>query len=393
MKILLCARRLLWLILMVAIGPLGVAATPAAPGPLSIDQLDRLLSQLKGQSDSKAAEQLSKLTLTERVSTSQLKRWEETFRGLRMRKALDALTDSSAFLAPPAVSIPAIPPPDESARREILARMTAYAKQSAQMMPNFLALRSTTSFEIATESQLKTLQSMGQLFKKQQKNQAHYEDLGWAGNNGTPDAHLYWVGSASQTVAYRDGAEVADATSLSGGEAAKTSNVMTSVGEFGPMLPGLIEETSPDELIWDHWEDSSIGRLAVFRYSVPRDRSHFALMLSENSAPDFPAHHGEVSVDPESGVIFRITMIARVREPEGPREAGVAVEFGPTEIGGKSYICVVHGVAYAKFFSTFADLDNHPAPRPLQTTMNDVLFTDHRVFRTTSRIVPAAKTP
>ena len=102
------------------------------------------------------------------------------------------------------------------------------------------------------------------------------------------------------------------------------------------------------------------------------------------------AHHGEFAVDPASGAILRISLLAQVRYSFGQEETGVLVEYRPTQIGGRSYICALHSTTIARHFDMFADLDRRPQPIPFQTTLNDVSFKDYRVFGSTSRVVTNA---
>jgi len=155
----------------------------------------------------------------------------------------------------------------------------------------------------------------------------------------------------------------------------------------------VLEDASPDKTVWDHWEEGSSGPLAVFRYSVPSERSHFAVEITTDNQPEFPAYHGELAVDPASGAIFRITIVANGSGSGFFDESSILVEFGPVPIGGMTYIRPVRTVAIAKFFDSNADLDAQPPPVPFRTSINDVSFTNYHVFRTNARIVPGTEKP
>ena len=382
------ARALGWLIALIAIRAVAFAATPPTEKTLTVAQFDHLLGQLKDQSDAKAARVLSNLRLSERTGFSRLSRWESNFRGPRARRALLALVDASALLRPPATEILSDASPEEAERRHILMQMNEFLKQAAQKMPDFLATRETVSFEVASKSRMES-QGYSDVFGRVSKPKRSYsQDLGPAETSDGPNVKLYWLGTTTQTVTFRNGKETSDAGSTTAG--VKSPLALSSAGEFGQVLLNLFSEIAMEDITWDHWEVEATGRVAVFHYSVPRERSRFSLTLSESEAPLYPAYHGEFAVDSASGAVLRISLIAQVRS-FWQDEMGVVVEFGPTQIGGRSYLCALHSTAIARHFDMFADLNRRPQPIPLQTTLSDVSFTDYRVFGSTSRVVTNAK--
>jgi hypothetical protein len=75
------------------------------------------------------------------------------------------------------------------------------------------------------------------------------------------------------------------------------------------------------------------------------------------------------------------------------------VEYGPVEIGGKTYICPLHSVSIAKAYtkappSTFdtsgsdITINSNRNNWPQQTMINDVEFGQYHMFRSDLRIVP-----
>ena len=381
-------RSLRWLIALVAIKAAAFAAPAPSQKAVTVSQLDQLIGQMKNETDAKAARELSNLRLLERASFSQLTHWEFTLRGPRARRALLASVDAAALLSPPATEILSAAPPDEAERHQILAHVNEYVKGAKQKMPDFLATRETVSFEVATKSRMES-QGQPDLFGRVSKPKRSYlQVLGPAEASDGPQAQLYWLGTTTQTVTYRDGKETYEAGNATGD--VKNPLAISSVGEFGQVLVNLLSEVGAEDIAWDHWEDGGNERIAVFNYSVPRERSRFSLTLSEDEAPVYPAHHGEFAVDPASGAILRISLLAQVRYSFGQEETGVVVEYGPTQIGGRSYICALHSTAITRHFDMFADLDRRPQPIPFQTTLNDVSFKDYRVFGSTSRVVTNA---
>ncbi len=370
---------------------------------VTVDQLDKLLASYRQLGDGKAAQEIAGVRLTERASAARIAQWEAAFPGGHAREALIAVVDGSAFLNPPEAEILSAAPPDAPATKQILQRAIEYASKTVLRMPNFTALRSTTEFEVTTDAQMDTQNNMTQLNQPKHTKRAAYHELGPAKLDGLPDAKLFWMGVLAQVVTSRGGVEVADS---SAGDAAKSGQTsgqassnhasfdLTSTGEFGSMLAIVLGDAIRSKITWGHWEQSSAGRLAVFRYEVPSDKSRFAVQFtSDNQKPEYPAYHGEIAIDPASGSVFRTTIVASTSGNGFVSESSVMVEFGPAQIAGVSYICPLRGVTIAKYFDPFEYNRQDRAPTPYRTSINDISFTDFHVFRSESRVLTGANGP
>jgi len=393
-------KRWMSALLMAALALAAFAKTPPAtnnPPPatsVTVDRLDKLLASYRRLSDGKAAQEIAGVRLTERVSPARIALWEAAFPGGHAREALVAVIDASAFLNPPEAEIVSAPPPDTATTKQILQRATEYASKAVQRMPNFTALRSTTEFELTTESQIDTQYQMTELNLPKHTKRAAYHELGPAKLDGLLDAKLFWMGSLAQVVTSRGGLEVADPSS---GDAAKSDQAsfdLTSTGEFGPMLAIVLGDATRGKITWDHWEQSSAGRLAIFRYEVPSDKSRFGVQITtDNQTPEYPAYHGEFAVEPASGSVFRTTIVANTSGNGFVSESSVMVEFGPAQIAGISYICPLRGVTIAKYFDPFEYNRQDRPPTAYRTSINDVSFTEFHVFRSESKVLPGANGP
>ena len=120
-----------------------------------------------------------------------------------------------------------------------------------------------------------------------------------------------------------------------------------------------------------------------------------------------PGYHGEIAIDPASGAVLRLLLKTDLR-PELPmKRSDQLVEYGPVEIGGKTYICPLKSIsitkakALASHGSTFdasrknnsgspAGNESKPAEtvRDLAVTaINDVVFENYHLFRAEVRIL------
>jgi hypothetical protein len=374
------------LTMLVALLLAGSAAPAFAAKRLTVAQFEQLLPAARTQPDARVADQLSGLELTERVSSARLSRWETVLSGRRERQALIALADASAFLDLPAAEIPALPMPDKKTLALTLSRAIEYVANTIPKLPNYLATRNTTSFEDAPEEQL--AQSMGGATMASRSSATAGPTI-----STFLDAQpLQVVGTSSVVVTYRNGQEVAMAQQ---GRVARAepAHSLTTNGEFGPILGLVLADAIRSSVTWGHWEQGPSAPEVVFHYGVPQQRSHYSVVFPTPTGPQrqFPAYHGELAVDPATGDILRVTVVSDVQTPYQRIAADILVEYGPVEIGGKTYICPTKGVALSKLPIAGALAELQASSVPIRTAVNDVLFTHYRVFRAESRIVAAGE--
>jgi hypothetical protein len=350
---------------------------------VNVQELERLLSAAQGEPDNKVAKLVAGLELTERASAVRLARWEGEFPGRRCHEAFLLLADSSAFLDLPAADIPATAPPDMQALRTLMGKTIDYVKTAITRLPDFYATRRTENFQDMPSRTSSYSRAADQ-------NSERVLDT-----RDSPHEPLLDAGKSSVTVSYVDGREVAG--SKKGDETfGKSSGALTTHGEFGPILVSVLLDAVKSKVYWGHWEQGTSGTFAVFRYFVPQGQSSYEVMLPDVTKIEtlFPAYHGEICVDPATGAILRITVIADLQPPHQRSITSILVEYASVAIGGKSYICPVHGVALARF-SVPAELgpvnriDSVLATR-LRTELNDVAFVDYHQFRAESRVLTDA---
>jgi hypothetical protein len=386
-----CARNGAILLLACAAAPAIFAAPPAAATNLSIDQLDQLLKEMYGQGDVKVARQLAGIQLTERAGAAQMAQWEAALHGDRSRKALMAVGDASAFLAPPAAETPSPPPPGAETSKQILARAWDYVEQTLPRFPNFFANRTTTSFAFTTKSNLHPPDLMGNPHETSRSGRFRYEALGPAQASDPQMPQLFFLGSSTQEVTYRGGMEVANSPAPAA--AARRAPIQLDTnGEFGAFLGLVVLDISQDQVVWEHWEQGANGLLAVFRYAVPSEKSHFAVTLPDQPS-ESPAYHGEIAIDPASGAIGRMTLLATTSGVNFFRETSMLVEFAAIEIAGVAYVCPVHAVAMNRYFNVFEYGNTAHTPVPFASSINDVSFTNFHRFRSEAHIVSGATGP
>ena len=317
--------------------PAGRRVLALAGREISGEQLEQMLAGSNREPDVKVAKQLSELELTERLSAAGLARCEANLRGPDARRALIALADRSSFLDPPISEIPNIAEPDPQAQRRMIALSEDYVKKALHQLPNLYATRVTISFQ----------------------------------HNKKP---LHWVSTESAIVRYLDGQEERPRVRTVPVRDGSGAGGMTTAGEFGPILYVALVDSAQGNLTWSHWEQGAAAPEAVYRYAVIAGKSHYHV------DGQLRGYHGEITVDPSNGTIRRLVLRADPDPNLSLLRADIVVEYGPVELGGKTYICPLKGVALSATWNRW--------------WLNDVAFEQYHLYQANAQLLPGfAKVP
>lgn len=337
---------------------------PARSGlqSVSADDVERIFTEDKGRSDAAVARQLSGVELMERMSNSRLQSLEKSAPGAKSRLALLLLADASVFLARAAPEEPIQALPDLGQQRHMIALTLDYLGKTLPKLPNFYATRTTVRYE----GDVQKVSRMG---------------------SEARDASLWRrVGGSEVTVLYRDGKELVDPRGSEMRSAHPENEGLITKGTFGPILSTVIVDAAHGEMTWNRWERGSAGTLAVFRYCVPEDQSHYS--VAAGFAEQAGGYHGEVAIDPATGAILSLTVMANPLPGSRIVRGDVMVEYGPVEIGGKTYTCPIRSVSIVRCATKMLiDALGRSVPSEKATLLNDVKFGDYHVFRSESRIL------
>jgi hypothetical protein len=371
-------RGAIWLLLA------GMAMPAMAAKPMSVEQLEDLLTANQGKADAHVAGQLGDLELTERVSPERLAKWEKQFPGDKTREILLRMADEAAFLKTPAMDMMRINAPDQETQEHMVALAVEYVKTTMTRLPNFTATRATTHFEDAPAQEQVLGGGQGG---------SGWRPRAFGITMGKSEAKpLHIAGTYSATVTYRDGFEVRneEAKSTSGN---RPTGLATS-GEFGPVLSVVIGDASRNQVTWGYWEKHEGDSVAVVRYEVPEDHSNYLVGIPNGTKVEqvYPGYHGEIAIDPATGSILRLSLVADLAGPYQSLQNAIEVEYAPVEIGDRTYICPVHSVAFSKVPVAGAATDAQNGTVEVQTQMNDVVFSDYHLFGSEARIVADGKT-
>jgi VWFA-related protein len=354
----------------------------SAVRPVTVEQLGQVLTTAHDKPDAELARQLSELILTERLSSTELLSRNASLRGQKARQALVSLADASAFLDPPPGEIPADAPPDHHAQQRITSLALEYLNKAVPDLPNFYATRTTVNYQETPA------------FEK--------------GDAKITDQPLHNADAEKDTVFCRNGYEVGESATGRNKKRKADEPYLVTYGTFGPLLRGAVDAIflDPGGLSWRRWEQGAGKPLAVFGYKIPEEKSSYH--IGDCCLPDGygtsairirAGYHGEIAIDPMTGALLRLELIFDLKSTTPLIRSEIMIEYGPVEVGGKSYICPVRSVSISRGRSVTVlseTLKNrekigfHESFRtygPYATMLNDISFDAFHVFRADSHML------
>lgn len=374
-----CVHKFLLAVLILSICVSVPAGATDTPKKVDADELVQIVTAAQSMPDADLAQKLTGLELTNRLSGTRLADLTSRLPGDKSRLALMRLADPSIFLLPPADEIPADAAPSTVATRQMLLKIVNYVNATVRQLPNLIAVRFSNGFE----------------------DQPREEKMGALGLESTFYLPLHWVGSLKSEVTYRDRQETEDKSVKVEKKGNGVAGLITT-GEFGPMLSIVLADAVKSKLVWTRWEKGSDGTMAVFHYQVPKDKSNyhvkFCCILEGYDVDSRPrmqmsnersAYHGDIVFNPADGSIRLLTVEADVPAGALVSDAGIAIEYATTDIGGRSYICPVRSVSLlrAHVAEEGGAIASSNYKGPVKTFLNDVRFGNYRRFGSETKLL------
>lgn len=341
-------------------------------------ELEEKLTQIQHERSSAIAHDLAGVALTERMSRDRAIYWDAHLHGEQARQALAMVVDAAVFLKPAAAKLPNAAPPDPATQRQMVARTVDYLNRIIPRLPDFYATRTTVGFR---DPPLKDSESWKTVSR---------------------EAGLQWASTTTGIVIYQDGRDHLDQSTVKVTGPKPMENVLATYGTFGPILHVVMQDAAHGTLEWSRWEDDAGARRAVFRFAVPRDKAHYTFkfccltdMNGGAALGDPTEYHGEFTIDPKTGDILRMVLLADLIPRMPIIRAGILVEYGPVKIGDNTYICPLHSVSIGRkrtvkgIHEWGGELE---AFGPFVTLLSDITFSNYHMTRAQMKILPGFST-
>ncbi|MGD0736831.1 MAG: hypothetical protein ABR976_16995 [Terracidiphilus sp.] len=332
---------------------------------MTIEQLKDLLSGLHAaqKSDADVAAALQNVELTEQLTSPAMDSLAKQYSGSDTAAQLFVLEIRSAALAPPAADIPAAPAPDAAAQKAILDKAFDYSGKTFAQLPAVSATKTVRRFQDNPPLLRGITHSV-------------------PGSGSTP---ILYEDVDDYTVTIRDGAETNPLLTVKKpwGE----NGVIVPLGQQ-PILSKVLDEAQGSGRIsFVRWESINGLQAAVFSFAVDKKKSHFAVnyccfpeeeavgggadkdlnMRGGTSAaaggftpkatsvqagdlyPGFSTwkpvkstvpYHGEFAVDPNSGVVVRLTTVAEFKGGWVHQE-NQRIDYAQQKVGDKTLVLPV----------------------------------------------------
>ena len=268
------------------------------------------------------------------------------------------------MLAPPDTDIPKTAPPDAPAQKALLAKAQDYATKTYPQLPRFTATRLTGRFQDGVE----TIQTFtGINVKPLSDNDPLWEQV---------RHYVRLMNTHTDTIEVDNGIE------KPGG---KDTTPWGRNGLVNSMLPSLplnllmSEAVSSGNPKFLRWETIAGHQTAVFAFAVDKKKSHYAInyccfpdtssvgnvlysgsashpvdngnLATISSWKPFNAkssYHGELFLDPDSGVVLRTIVEAEFKPSDFVHYEDIRVNYAPMPIGAQNLYVPVRSFTIAE---------------------------------------------
>ncbi len=149
-----------------------------------------------------------------------------------------------------------------------------------------------------------------------------------------------------------------------------------SSGEFGTRLKEIFTPASAAQFAWRGWSRVRGRRAAIFTYAIAKEHSRYVVEYGTGSATPHAivaGYHGEVSVDPESSAVLRVTLVCDLPRGFGITGCNSWTEYDYRKVAGEDYLLPVESE------TTLATSGRYKSA-------NRILFQDYRKFQTEATI-------
>jgi len=349
-----------------------VAASPAwAAKKVTVQQLRDLLSSLHTakKSDADVSSELKQVELTEQLDRTVMNSLVDYVPGPLSTEQVYVLEAKSAALPPPAADLPTNPAPDAAAQKAILDKATDYAGKTFSQLPHLTATKTTIRFQDNMEAL-----AAGSGMQNSAQVATSNPDVVVASQ------FVHYIGSTESSIDSQNGAEklptAKDKTQWG-------ANGQIALQGQGPVLSTVLSEAqATGKLAWLRWESVNGKAAAVFTFAVEKKKSHYSVnyccfpdvdqagsvrfsgamgagqpggspgasggakgnLQTVTSWHNYKAtvpYHGEIFVDPDTGIVVRLITIAEFKNSEVVHQEDQRIDYAPVSVDGKPLVLPV----------------------------------------------------
>ncbi len=352
-------KRLGWaLLLLVAVSPAWAARK------ITVQQLKDLLVSLQqaNKTDAEVASELMQVELTEELTRQTMDDVANFVPGPQSSVQMYVLEVHSAVLPPPAADLPSAAAPDAATQQAILDKAIGYATTTYAQLPHVSATKTVARFEEEwprIDSAALHTASMKTLFDLDQRN------LGQV---------IRFVKSTEIPVDLENGAEhdILPEDKTRWGE----NGQITMLGQEPDLANVIKEAQSTGKINWLRWETVNGVETAVYAFAVSKKETHYAVdyccfrnessdgvqqmqtsaLSAHNSRLDTSSwdrrqatvpYHGEIFVDPKTGIVVRLVIQAEFKPSGDIRQEDQRIDYAPVSVGAKTLVLPVRAVISA----------------------------------------------
>jgi hypothetical protein len=351
---------------------LALAATPAwCARKVTVAELKDALASMHrdNKGDADVANALKQLELSEELTRSVMNDVVADVPGPLSTEQIYVLEARSAMLAPPPSDIPTAAAPDAAAQKAILDKTADYVSKSYGALPGLAATKTTIRFQDNVEAAAPSSGIHGSA-----------SDVSTGSSFVNPFQFIHYINSTDAQVVSDHGAEKMPAGK---DKTPWGANKMIALQEPDPSLGSVFQEAQEaGDIKWLRWETLNGKQAAVYSFDVSKKKAHFAVNVCcfpdvnqtgvasfQSSAlgsahgggaggakgnfqtntnwNDYKAtvpYHGELFIDPDTGIVVRMITEAELKPSEVVHQVDERIDYGPVTVGSKMLVLPIKSI-------------------------------------------------
>jgi hypothetical protein len=334
---------------------------------VTVQQLRDMLAQMQQakKTDDEVASALKQVVLSEELTPSTMNSMVEYVPGKFSTEQIYVLEARSATLPPPADDLPTVAAPDAAAQKEMLDKAQEYAAKTYGALPRLTATRTMVRFQDHVEQ--------GPI--NSGLHSGAISDASANPNLVTANQFVHYINSTEAQVDFVNGAEKNPLGEPKGPSDPK--GMLVLLGQEPALNTVLDESQKAGKIRFLRWQLVNGKQAAVFAFNVDKKNTRYAvfdccfpdvsqtgtLRFSSASLPGgggakgnmqtttswnfYKAtvpYHGEIYINPETGIVVRLITEAEFKNSEVVHQEDQRIDYGPTPVGDKTLVVPVRAV-------------------------------------------------